>query len=309
MEDSMDSSRRLSLLLLAGVVLCAGTCLSQDRYLVRQLSFAPAQEGFPFWSPDGKMIVFSRSDTANLTGLWMVRPEGGDPWQFSREIGEHPTWSPDGHYIVFDGDSGNSIKIVSSGGGTPIRIVPDSVKIFRGGNPNWAPDGTRFVFRGGAGLRLMNLSRGTAPILFSSEGSVVVACGWSRDGGGIFFWRRPEGSQESALWMVSLKGEAREILPLSPGKAYRYMDQSPDGSLIAYTVCEGRACDIWVMRSSGGVAVRLTAHPALDESPRWSPDGTKIAFTSTRSRSFDVWVMDLDLEDLRSQLNSLNRRE
>jgi Tol biopolymer transport system component len=284
------------------VVLCPWTASGEDRYPVRQLSSHPAQEGFPFWSPDGSRIVHSSGAIDDTIGLWTVSPEGKDRRRLTVEIGEHPTWSPDGQYIVFDADSGNSIKIVSPGGGTPIRIVPDSVSIVRGGNPNWSPDGTSIVFKEGPHLWILNLSRGTASILFTSEGSVVVPCFWSRDGSEIFFWMRPPDTRESPLWAVSLTGKAREILPLSPGKAYRYADLSPDGSMLAYTVCVGRACDIWVMPRTGGEPVQLTTHPALDESPRWSPDGTKIAFTSTRSQSFDVWVMDLDLPDLRRAL-------
>jgi TolB protein len=273
-----------------------------DRYPVRQLTTHPAQEGFPFWAPDGKRLVHSAMAIDDTIGLWTVAHDGSDRGRLTVEIGEHPVWSPDGHYVVFDGDSGNSIKVVSSCGGTPIRIVPDSVRIFNGGNPNWSPDGRSLLFHEGANLRVLDLARGIARIIFTREGTRPVSCGWSRDGKGVYFWVRPPGSRESALWKVSLAGEAREILPLTPGKAYRYMDESPDRTMIAYTVCEGRVCDIWVMAAGGGTPVQLTGHPGLDESPRWSPDGSKIAFTSTRSGSFDVWVMDLDVADLRKAL-------
>jgi Tol biopolymer transport system component len=298
-----DSVRLLHLHFLIGLLAFACSAASGgDRYPVRQLTTHPAQEGFPFWSPDGSRLVYQSAAIDDTTGLWTMAPDGSKRRRLTTEIGEHPTWSPDGHYIVFDGDSGNSIKIVSSRGGTPVRIVPDSVKIYNGGNPNWSPDGATILFHEGSSLRVLNLSRGTAPVLFTREGSRPISCCWSRDGKSVFFWLRPPGSRESSLWMVSLAGESREILPQSPGKALRYMDLSPDGSMIAYTVCEGRACDIWVMPSRGGAPVQLTTHPAMDESPRWSPDGTKIVFTSTRSQSFDVWVMDLDLGDLRQSL-------
>ena len=289
------------------VAFCYLSSIGQDRYPVRPLTDHPAQEGFPFWSPDGSQLVYSSGAVNDTIGLWTMSPGGGDRRRLTTEIGEHPAWSPDGHYIVFDGDSGNSIKIVSSHGGTPIRIVPDSVKIYSGGNPNWSPTGRSIVFHEGPNLRILDLSRGTASIFFTREDSRPIACGWSRDGQRIYFWLKPASSREYTLWAVTLTGELREIVPPIPGKAYRYMDESPDGSMIAYTLCEGRTCDIWVAPSGGGVSVQLTDHPALDESPRWSPDGTKIAFTSTRSRNFDVWVMDLDLADLRRALGLSGR--
>jgi Tol biopolymer transport system component len=86
----MNGVIRYSLLLIAGTILCVSAVLPQDKYPVRQLTSAPAQEGFPFWSPDGNTIVYSRVDTADFTGLWMVPTDGGQPRQFTNEIGEHP---------------------------------------------------------------------------------------------------------------------------------------------------------------------------------------------------------------------------
>lgn len=281
-----------------------GHCLAaaEDRYPVRQLTSHPAQEGFPFWSPDGSRIVYSAGAIDDTIGLWTMNPEGSGRHRLTTEIGEHPTWSPDGNYVVFDADSGKTMKIVSARGGTPVRFVPDSLQIVHGGNPNWSPDGLTIVFHSASSLRLLNLSRGSAPILWTGEKSVAVPCCWSRDGQTVFFWMRPPEGRESSLWTVSITGESRELLPLTTGVAYRYMDLSPDGTMMAYTLCEGRTCDIWAVPTRGGTPVQLTTHPALDESPRWSPDGGKIAFTSTRSGSFDVWVMDLDVEDLRHAL-------
>ncbi len=45
---------------------------------------------------------------------------------------------------------------------------------------------------------------------------------------------------------------------------------------------------------TGGVAQRLTVHPAYDFAPIWSPDGKKIAFTSDRHGNDDVFVLHLD---------------
>ncbi|MDA7978723.1 MAG: S41 family peptidase [Pirellulales bacterium] len=49
--------------------------------------------------------------------------------------------------------------------------------------------------------------------------------------------------------------------------------------------------DIWVANPDGSNPVRLTAHIARDESPRFSPDGQSIAFNSNRLGNGDVWVI------------------
>lgn len=70
---------------------------------------------------------------------------------------------------------------------------------------------------------------------------------------------------------------------------------SPDGSQIALVY----ASDIWLVRSTGGTAERLTAHPSTNVHPRFAPDGHALAFTSFRTGSGDVYVLPLQGGDLR----------
>lgn len=70
----------------------------------------------------------------------------------------------------------------------------------------------------------------------------------------------------------------------------RFPAPSPDGTQIAFS-WQG---DLWLVPIAGGVAQRLTVHPAYDFAPIWSPDGKKIAFTSDRHGNDDVFVLHLD---------------
>jgi Tol biopolymer transport system component len=291
------------------LLLCTGVLLGQDRYPVRRLTAHPAQEGFPSWSPDGKLVVYAligRNADTGSTGLWTVPADGGDPRRILGVIAEHPDWSPDGAYIVFDADSGNSIKLVSAHGGQPIRLVPPSIPILRGGNPNWSPDGVHIAFKSeGYLLWILDVRTGHARTVFGREGTVTIPGCWSRDGTAFYFVRRAADPQRSAIWTVSRSGDQlRQVTPESD-RQYRYPDLSADGTLLAFSWCEApRNCDLWVMPPAGGTPVRLTSHPEYDDTPQWSPDGTRIAFTSTRAEGFDIWMMTLDLEDLRAAVAS-----
>lgn len=285
---------------------CATLLQAQERYPVRQLTSHPAQEGFPSWSPDGATIVYFFNDQgegAPVIGLWKVAAEGGEPRQFTEFIGEHPDWSPDGHYIVFDADSGNSIKLISSQGGQPIRVVPESIPVFRGGNPNWSPDGSRILFKADSALWVLDVRTGQAEVVFKRDGTYPIPGCWSLDGEALYATVFAD-SPRSAIWRVPTTGEEPRQLTFETDRTYRYMDLSPDGTLLAFSSCEGRNCDLFVMRAAGGKRVQLTFHPAYDDTPRWSPDGTKIAFTSTRSDSFDVWIIEPDIEAILAALES-----
>jgi TolB protein len=279
---------------------------AQDRYPVRQLSTEMHQEGFPTWSPDGKTILFENVERGHF-GLFKVASDGGTPVRFTSFIAEHPKWSPDGQYIVFDADSGNSIKLISSHGGRPVRIVPESIPVFRGGNPIWSPDGSRIAFKADSVIWVLEIETGTFTRAFQQGGKYPIPSCWARDGKSILLllWGQP--SNGSPILRVFLTGETREVLSPVEGKAYRYVEESPDGSLIAFAWCEGRNCDLWVAPSGGGKAVQLTMHPSYDDTPAWSPDGTKIAFTSARTGRMDIYVMSLDLIDLRSALKAINK--
>ena len=41
--------------------ICLTGCNNQEMFKARQLTFNPAQEGFPTWSPDGEKIAFARN--------------------------------------------------------------------------------------------------------------------------------------------------------------------------------------------------------------------------------------------------------
>ncbi|MCS7266187.1 MAG: S41 family peptidase [Armatimonadetes bacterium] len=86
------------------------------------------------------------------------------------------------------------------------------------------------------------------------------------------------------LLVLALVAKAQE---LEPAKFLRHPSLSPDGSKIAFSYLG----DIWIAPSEGGMATRLTVHPAHDIRPKFSPDGKWIAFNSNREGNYDIYLM------------------
>lgn len=86
----------------------------------------------------------------------------------------------------------------------------------------------------------------------------------------------------AAAWMAE---QSRVGYPRMPSL-------SPDGSTIAFTW----AGDLWAVSAEGGVASRLTTHPADDLHSAFSPDGSTLVFTSTRDGSTNLYAMPVSTD-------------
>ncbi|MFN7967153.1 MAG: hypothetical protein U0V87_15830 [Acidobacteriota bacterium] len=76
----------------------------------------------------------------------------------------------------------------------------------------------------------------------------------------------------STVPMLALCVTAASAGP-GPTKLLRFPDVQGDSVVFTY------AGDLWRASTSGGNAVRLTAHPGMEVFARFSPDGKWIAFT------------------------------
>ena len=216
----------------------------------------------------------------------------------------HPSWSPDGALIAFDSDGGSVLKVVSSDGGVPIRIVPDSIVMSRGAHPCWSPDGTKVTFSAEGDIWMIDLPTDRLTLIFHDNSYYARAFSWSPDG--RFITADVGGDVEKAdddVWLLPVEGGEPIVLTDLPGREGN-PKYSPDGSMIVFMSDPGTgdARTLMVIPSSGGEPVSITTYQGFNANPRFSPDGSRLAFASDRSGNFDIWVMELDLVALKEAL-------
>jgi hypothetical protein len=123
----------------------------------------------PFFSTDGRSILFTRGDAATgsllddqpQADLWQIPAVGGHPTIFLEDIG-FATYPSDGRSITYvkdvywqEGHGGGmyrEIWLANAHGG-------DAHLLVRGSDPRWSPDGTRIAYVQG-GVRLVDVATG-----------------------------------------------------------------------------------------------------------------------------------------------------
>jgi Tol biopolymer transport system component len=123
---------------------------------VRRLTHVPGYDGGPFFTPDGKRIVFRRFDESGLTAdIWTMNIDGSDPRRITDfgAMSWAPYVHPSGMYVVFSsnkfGFENFELFIVDiDGRKEPVRVTyTDGFD----GLPVPSPDGTQLAWTSSRG--------------------------------------------------------------------------------------------------------------------------------------------------------------
>ena len=276
-----------------------------------------ANKGYnPFWSPDGKEIVYATQETNRpeaISGapseLWRVNANGGESRLFLGGDSWQPSWSPHGHRIAFWTREKNNKHLwtVAASGPDPSKTL---VRLTSGQSVNWgpvwAPDGRYIYFssdRGGA----MNLWRIRVDEKSGAPRGEAEAITTPSHYSGQITFGKDARRFAYVNHIVSVHLYQYEFDPVA-GKVLgppaiitrgarkeRFPDLSPDGGAFVYRGETGKQEDIYLATVTGEPIRQLTDDPYPDRVPRWSPDGSLIAFYSLRGGSgYEVFTIRPD---------------
>ena len=222
--------------------------------------------GMAAWSPDDKLIAYSRNSIAYIAGenigniapssIWVVRADGGKPERISDEthLNTSPAWTQDGA-VLFVSNMGGNRDIWMQQISGDLRPRGDAMRLTTGLNAH-----TISMDRSGTTL---------AYSVFTTVANV---------------WSTPIPAREV---------ESPKVHQVTTGnQTIEYAAVSPDGQWIAYDSNLNGNQDIFKLPITGGEPQQLTHNGVDNFVPNWSPNGSEISFHSLVNGNRDAYVMD-----------------
>ena len=254
------------------ILVCLAAPLASDAQqsvLTLAYQLTHVDQGEPFFSPDGKKIVYE-TRVAGVQQLFIMNAGGNGQIQITHDPVNHdsPSWSPDGKKIAFVSGEGDreEIYLMNPDGSGEERMTDPQHKYI---HPNWSPDSTKLIFCSDDDLQ-------------------------------------PPKKNASEIYSLDIK--TRQLTTLISGGTNTYPSWSPDGKKIVFRRMLGELnSEVFVANGDGSDPRNLTSNPAFDGWPSWSPDGSQIVFASNRRANYQIFIMNADGSAVRLVANTEGR--
>jgi dipeptidyl aminopeptidase/acylaminoacyl peptidase/predicted Ser/Thr protein kinase len=238
---------------------------------LRRLTYNPATDWSPAWSPDGRRIAFVSERDGNME-IYVMDADGRNQIRLTHDSAwdSGPCWSPHGGRIAFDSerDGDSEIYVMGRDGSNPIKLTNNSAF---DGDPNWSPDGWRIAFEserdGNLEIYIMD-SDGSNQVRLTHNNWRDFGPVFSPDGSKIAFECQREGGSEICV----MEADGSDLTRLTINSVEdRQPSWSPDGTKIIFARqrSPGGIFDIYIMDSDGSNQRKLVYSLSSDMAPAW----------------------------------------
>ncbi|HEY7141322.1 MAG TPA: hypothetical protein VIE44_14550 [Methylomirabilota bacterium] len=253
---------------------------------VRQLTHTPQVEFFSRFSPDGRRILFTRSQREYVTprdptawDVHVINVDGTGERLLARG-GYSPQWAPGGEAIIFlRGDQVIRLELDGAGAGRESVLLDGPTTEGIGGGmetPELSPDGKRLAVtvrsRQYGGVAVVDLATRAVTRLSPGQACQIT---WMR-GSEALLWMEPGGRGGTEI-LTGGPGRPRGVFMDLPGAySHEYFPRvSNDGRWLVWgAAASGHEHDradyeifVWQVGRPVSEAVRLTHHPGNDQWP------------------------------------------
>ncbi len=269
-------------------------------------------DDLPQFSPDGSVVMFTRSDQAGPS-LYRVPLLGGEPRRILADALD-ASWSPDGERIAFvrlhpaspGKTASSSLMVAASDGSAPIEVT--HVEAASATAPRWSPDGRTLAFTvtsAGAGtfaLLVADIESGAVDtVVAPNSGSRPWAQLWMGPGrlaytAGQITSGSLAGSSGRLIAHDRATGR-EQLLYASPDSLGSLSWLGTDRIVLEFQRFQQNVVE-W---AAGGTALerRFSQGRSANRQPVYSPDGEWIVFSTDRAGNLDLWAASVETGELR----------
>ncbi len=273
--------------------------MNEDGSAQTRLTFNPASESGPAWSPDGSKIAFVSTRDGNQE-IYVMNADGSEQTRLTQNVADDfsPAWSPDGQKIAFTTfrDGKGEIYVMNADGSMPTNLTHHPAY---DAEPAWSPDGAKIVFNSNRtpdnDIYVMNAD-GTGVVRLTTHWAHDHSAAWSPDGSKILFTSFRDSSSNGEIYVMNADGSGQNNVTRQPAN-----DLSPcwssDGTKIAFHSPRSGRHEVYVMNADGSGQTKLTASnssgsgqvdwqhipPVIDVAIDIKPDGQLLSSINPRS--------------------------
>jgi eukaryotic-like serine/threonine-protein kinase len=248
-----------------------------------------AEQSQPTFSPDGRRVAFTSTQSGEGTDVWVASRDGTDSQRLIRSPGlalSSPRWSPDGRRIAFDSKSSDGhwhVWVSDADGGAPRQLTRAAGDQ---GQPSWSKDGRWVYFSGNQnGSRdvwRIGVADGAVERLTSGEGGASPV--EAPDGTSLLY--RPSISAETPLLLRPLAGgPARTVVPCI--RAF-----TVTASAVYYVSCGQSVWELQRRDLATGADQKLGPLEGAFGTFAVSPDERTVLYDRDIDEGADLWLIE-----------------